>query len=49
MHVNIVRLAVPIRRRFSNEGFVCKRFLPSAPPPPLSFFVSRFISRVVKT
>ena len=42
-HVNIVRLAEPIRRCvrwrtqvFKIEGFVCKRFLPS-PPPPSSF------------
>ena len=53
-HVNIVRLAEPIRhcvrwrtQVFKIKGFVCKRFLPS--PPPLSFFGSRFISRVVKT
>ena len=55
-HVNIVRLAEPIRRWvrwrtqvFKIEGFVCKRFLPPLPPPPLSLFGSRFISRVVKT
>ena len=55
-HVNIVRLAEPIRRCvrwrtqvFKIEGFVCKRFLPSLPPPPLSLFGSRFISRAVKT
>ena len=44
-HVNIVRLAEPIRRCvrwrtqvFKIEGFVCKRFLPSpSPPPPPSF------------
>ena len=42
-HVNIVRLAEPIRRCvrwwtqiFKIEGLVCKRFLPSPPPPPLS-------------
>ena len=52
-HVNIVRLAEPIRRCvrwrtqvFKIEGFVCKRFLPSPPPPPsfifwLSFHFSR--------
>ena len=34
---------------FKIEGFVCKRFLPSLPPPPLSLFGSRFISRAVKT
>ena len=40
-HVNIVRLAEPIRRCvrwrtqvFKIEGFVCKRFLPSPSPPP---------------
>ena len=40
-HVNIVRLAEPIRRCvrwrtqvFKIEGFVCKRFLHSLPPPP---------------
>ena len=36
-HVNIVRLAEPIRQRmqvFKIEGFVCKRFLLSPPPPP---------------
>ena len=55
-HVNIVRLAEPIRRCvrwrtqvFKIEGFVCKRFLPSPPPPPLPFFGSRFISRAAKT
>ena len=46
-HVNIVRLAEPIRRCvrwrtqvFKIEGFVCKRFLPSPPHPlpHLSFF-----------
>ena len=52
-HVNIVRLAEPIRRCvrwrtqvFKIEEFVCKRFLPSPPPPPsfifwLSFHFSR--------
>ena len=52
-NVNIVRLAEPIRRCvrwrtqvFKIEGFVCKRFLPSPPPPPsfifwLSFHFSR--------
>ena len=52
-HVNIARLAEPIRRCvrwrtqvFKIEGFVCKRFLPSPPPPPsfifwLSFHFSR--------
>ena len=55
-HVNIVRLAEPIRhcvrwraQVFKIEGFVCKRFLPSFPSPPLSFCGSRFISRSVKT
>ena len=55
-HVNIVRLAEPIRRCvrwrtqvFKIEGFVCKRFLPSPPPPPFSFFGSCFISRAAKT
>ena len=48
---NIVRLAEPISRCqrtqvFKIEGFVCKRFLPSPPPPPsfifwLSFHFSR--------
>ena len=44
-HVNIVRLAEPIRRCvrwrtqvFKIKGFVCKRFLPSPPPPPSPFF-----------
>ena len=44
-HVNIVRLAEPIRRCvrwrtqvFKIEGFVCKRFLPSPPPPPTFIF-----------
>ena len=47
-HVNIVRLAEPIRRYvrwwtqvFKFAGLVCKRFLPSfahpPPPPPTSF------------
>ena len=52
-HVNIVRLAEPIRRWvrwrtqvFKIEGFVCKPFLPSPPPPHsfifwLSFYFSR--------
>ena len=52
-HVNIVRLAEPISRCvrrqtqvFKIEGIVCKRFLPSPPPPPsfifwLSFHFSR--------
>ena len=55
-HVNIVRLTEPIRRCvcwrtqvFKIEGFVCKRFLPSPPPPPFSFFGSCFISRAAKT
>ena len=55
-HVHIVWLAEPIRRCvrwrtqvFKIEGFVCKRFLPSPPLPPLSFFGSRFISRGAKT
>ena len=46
-HVNIVRLAEPIRhcvrRRtqvFKIEGFVCNRFLPSPPPPPLFHFLA---------
>ena len=44
-HVNIVWLAEPIRRCvrwrtqvFKIEGFVCKRFLPSPPPPPTFIF-----------
>ena len=40
-HVNIVRLAAPIRRRtqvFKIEGFVCRRSLPSPPPPPTFIF-----------
>ena len=44
-HVNIVRLTEPIRRCvrwrtqvFKIEGFVCKRFLPSPPPPPTFIF-----------
>ena len=55
-HVNIVRLAEPIRRCFrlrtqvfKIEGFVCKRFLLSLPLPPISFFGSCFISRAAKT
>ena len=49
-HVNIVRPAEPIRRCvrwrtrvFKIEGFVCKRFLPSPPPPPVprSFFAPK--------
>ena len=46
-HVNIVRLAEPIRRCvrwrtqvFKIEGFVCKRFLPSLPPPPTFIFLA---------
>ena len=44
-HVNIVRLTEPIRRCvrwrtqvFKIEGFVCKRFLPFPPPPPIFIF-----------
>ena len=44
-HVNTVRLTEPIRRCvrwrtqvFKIEGFVCKRFLPSPPPPPTFIF-----------
>ena len=44
-HVNIVRLAEPIRRCvrwrtqvFKIEGFVCKRFLLSPSPPPTFIF-----------
>ena len=44
-HVNIVRLAEPIRRcvrwrtqGFKIEGLVCKRFLLSPPPPPTFIF-----------
>ena len=44
-HVNIVRLTEPIRRCvrwrtqvFKIEGFVCKRFLLSPPPPPTFIF-----------
>ena len=44
-HVNIVCLAEPIRRCvrwrtqvFEIEGFVCKPFLPSPPPPPSFIF-----------
>ena len=55
-HVNIVRLTEPIRRCvrwrmqvFKIEGFVCKRFVLSPPPPPLSFFGPRFVSRAVIT
>ena len=52
-HVNIVRLAEPIRRCvrwrtqvFKIEGFVCKRFLPSPPPPPsFIFWLSVHFSR----
>ena len=52
-HVNIVRLAEPIRRCvrwrtqvFKIEGFVCKRFLPSPPPPPsFTFWLSFHFSR----
>ena len=43
--VNIARLAEPIRRCvrwrtqvFKIEGSVCKRFLPSLPPPPTFIF-----------
>ena len=55
-HVNIVRLAEPIRRCvrwrpqvLKIEGFVRKRFFPSFPPPPLlgQFFfpfVFRFLT-----
>ena len=50
-HVNIVRLAKPIRRCvrwrtqvFKIEGFVCKRFLPS-PPPSFTFWLSFHFSR----
>ena len=47
-HVNIVRLAEPIRRCvrwrtqvFKIEGFVCKRFLPFFPSPsPLFHFLA---------
>ena len=39
----------PVQRLFKIEGFVCKRFLPSTPSPPLSCFGSCFISRAVKT
>ena len=46
-HVNIVRLAEPIRRCvhwrtqiFKIEGFVCKCFLPSLPPPPTFIFLA---------
>ena len=55
-HVNIVRLTEPIRRCvrwrtqvFKTEGFVCKRFVLSPSPPPLSFFGPRFVSRAVIT
>ena len=52
-HVNIVRLAEPIRRCvrwrtqvFKIEGFVCKRFLPFPPPPPsFTFWLSFHFSR----
>ena len=44
-HVNTVRLAEPIRhcvrwrtQVFKIKGFVCKRFLPSPPPPPTFIF-----------
>ena len=41
-HVNTVRLTEPINRQrtqvFKIEGFVCKRFLPSPPPPPTFIF-----------
>ena len=52
-HVNIVRLAEPIRRYvrwrtqvFKIEGYVSKRFLPSPPPPPsFTFWLSFHFSR----
>ena len=52
-HVNVVPLAEPIRRCvrwrtqvFKIEGFVCKRFLPSPPPPPsFTFWLSFHFSR----
>ena len=54
-HVNIVQLAKPIRccvrwqmQVFKIEGFVCKHFLPSPPPPPVSIFWLLFISCVAK-
>ena len=51
--VNVVRIAEPIRRCvrwrkqvFKIEGFVCKRFLPSPPPPPtFSFWLLFHFSR----
>ena len=50
-HVNVVRLAEPIRRCvrwrtqvFKIEGFVCKHFLPS-PPPSFTFWLSFHFSR----
>ena len=46
--VNIVRLAAPIRRRtqvFKIEGFVCRRSLPSPPPPPHFFALVSFLAR----
>ena len=54
-HVNIVLLAKPIRhcvrwwmQVFKIEGFVCKHFLPSPPPSPVSIFWLLFISRMAK-
>ena len=54
-HVNIVLLAKPIRhcvrwwmQVFKIEGFVCKHFLPSPPPSPVSIFWLLLISRVAK-
>ena len=54
-HVNIVQLAKPIRRCvrwqmqvFKIKGFVCKHFLPSPPPSPVSIFWLLFISRMAK-
>ena len=54
-HVNIVQLAKPIRhcvrwwmQVFKIEGFVCKHFLPSPPPSPVSIYWLLFISRVAK-
>ena len=39
-HVNIVRLAEPIRRcvRWRTRGVCLQAFLPSPPPPPSHFF-----------
>ena len=49
-HVNIVRLAEPIRRCvrwrtqvFKIEGFVCKRFLPFFPTPSPRFYLRHFL------